>query len=503
MSTKRKQDTTRASLGTKFLNHNLEKLNGRGILHWDGKIFKKLKHTGTSAERVAILVEQDGEDILLGVPTVNEGNAEVIAAEIIALLAENNIDPSLIIGLVFDTTSVNSGYISGVVIRLQKEFGRSLLQLACRHHIAELVCGAACTVAYGETESPKETCYVSFAEAWDDIIKDQYQLPAIKGRFLNNQLKDEVLTFLQAFLGSESKTLIRDDYKELVLLAILLLGGSRSDGIKIFAPEAQHHARWMAAVIYTIKIALFAHQLTDVFEKWYLDMVVDLAVFLVLFYVKYWLCCTSPSDAPILDLEFLQLLEKASSKVSNDNFNKFIEASLNKLKVHLWYLSERLVPLAFFSTQVDDKNKSNMAKEMIRYERIEAAGTQDMPTLGIGANFSSLKLKQFVGSDSWTFFKLIGVEPTFLYIPVSDWERNDVYLDIKKFVKSINVVNDCAERALGTMTAFHADRITRSEEQRQHLMQVVTEARKRQQALLKHQNDERCTKAIIKKVKYD
>ena len=40
MSTKRKRDTTRASLGTKFLNHNLEKLNGRGILHWDGKIFK-------------------------------------------------------------------------------------------------------------------------------------------------------------------------------------------------------------------------------------------------------------------------------------------------------------------------------------------------------------------------------------------------------------------------------------------------------------------------------
>lgn len=64
---------------------------------------------------------------------------------------------------------------------------------------------------------------------------------------------------------------------------------------------------------------------------------VDLAVFLVLFYVKYWLCCTSPSDAPILDLEFLQQLEKASLKVSDEKNNKIIEASLNKLKVHLWY----------------------------------------------------------------------------------------------------------------------------------------------------------------------
>ena len=42
-----------------------------------------------------------------------------------------------------DTTSVNSGYISGVAVRLEDAFGKSLLQFACRHHISELVCGAA------------------------------------------------------------------------------------------------------------------------------------------------------------------------------------------------------------------------------------------------------------------------------------------------------------------------------------------------------------------------
>ena len=107
-----------------------------------------------------------------------------------------------IIGLVFDTTSVNSGYISGVVIRLEEELGQSLLQLACRHHVAELICGAACTVVYGQTESSKETCYVTLTDAWVDII---YQLPQIKGRFLT-QLKKEVLCFLQNFLDSESQT---------------------------------------------------------------------------------------------------------------------------------------------------------------------------------------------------------------------------------------------------------------------------------------------------------
>ena len=69
MNTKRKRDAVK-DLGTKFLNANLEKINKGRILHWDGKIFKKLTHVGKSQERVAILIEQNGEDILLGIPTV-------------------------------------------------------------------------------------------------------------------------------------------------------------------------------------------------------------------------------------------------------------------------------------------------------------------------------------------------------------------------------------------------------------------------------------------------
>ena len=52
-------------------------------------------------------------------------------------------------------TRVNSGCISGIVVNCEKELCQSLLQLAC-HHIAELVCGAACAVVYGETESSKK-----------------------------------------------------------------------------------------------------------------------------------------------------------------------------------------------------------------------------------------------------------------------------------------------------------------------------------------------------------
>ena len=211
----------------------------------------------------------------------------------------------------------------------------------------------------------------------------------------------------------------------------------------------------------------------------FLDSCNQLAVFLVLFYVKYWLCCTSAPDAPISDFDFLKLLEKAKLSIKNEQMIQFIEASYNKMKQHLWYLSERLVPLAFFSKRVDDKNKSEMSKEILRYEGVQPIGTRDMHIPQDGVKFTSMKMKQFIGSDSWTFFDLIGIVPSFLKLPVSKWHDDDSYQQIKEYVLCLNVVNDCAERALGVMTEFHMDKITTSEDQRQHLIQVVKETRSR------------------------
>ena len=49
-----------------------------------------------------------------------------------------------------DTTSLNSGVCSGVgvAVLLEKAFGNKLLLLACRHHVKELLCGAAASIIY-------------------------------------------------------------------------------------------------------------------------------------------------------------------------------------------------------------------------------------------------------------------------------------------------------------------------------------------------------------------
>jgi len=52
----------------------------------------------------------------------------------------------------------------------------------------------------------------------------------------------------------------RDDYRELLELTIIYLGGRPSRGMHFMQLGALHRARWMARVIYAIKIRLFCSQ---------------------------------------------------------------------------------------------------------------------------------------------------------------------------------------------------------------------------------------------------
>ena len=55
----------------------------------------------------------------------------------------------------------------------------------------------------------------------------------------------------------------------------------------------------------------------------------------------------------------------------------------------------------------------------------------------------------------------------------------DSYLSLKEVVLPIRVVNYCAEKSLGLVTDYYVDSITRSEEQKFHLYQMVIELRLR------------------------
>ena len=236
----------------------------------------------------------------------DEANAENESQHIMKILMDYNVRISNIAALVFDTTSLNTGNKQGIVLRLETQFGRSLLQLGYRHHIYELVCGASCSVVYGSGTGPTEPLFKKLKDIWDSLDKQSYssiEIPRSQRKLL--LLVEQVVTFLQDWISNSSKIKLRHDYLELATLTLLFLGGTLPESIKnttIKDPGAIHHARWMSKAIYTMKIALFRNQLEEIYEE-DLDNIVSLAIFLSVFYTKAWLTCTDAAAAPSNDLE--------------------------------------------------------------------------------------------------------------------------------------------------------------------------------------------------------
>ena len=157
---------------------------------------------------------------------------------------------------------------------------------------------------YGESESPYEVVFKSFAGVWGKVNVEDYRTFQSSNRKLSSAQKS-ARDFLQNWLQNSSN--IREDYKKLIELAILFLGGTFDSSYKFTfkAPGAFHHARWMARIIYTIMIAIFGHQLADnpeFTQECDLNRIWSLAAFLCIYYVKYWFLSPNLTDAAINDL---------------------------------------------------------------------------------------------------------------------------------------------------------------------------------------------------------
>ena len=64
------------------------------------------------------------------------------------------------------------------------------------------------------------------------------------------------LSLLRVTLESQP----RNDNEEFLELVIIFLGSVPERGIQFMAPGATHHARWVAKVIYSLKICMFREQ---------------------------------------------------------------------------------------------------------------------------------------------------------------------------------------------------------------------------------------------------
>jgi hypothetical protein len=440
-------------------------------VHWDGKMLPDLtgKTCRDTVDRLAVLVSGGGIIKLLGVPKLQSSTGAAQAEAVFELLTSwDIIDKICFMG--FDTTASNTGWEKGTCVLLQQKLNKKLIGLPCRHHVLEIVVGKIFDGLIGPSTGPNISLFQRFSDCWPKLNKSMHE-SGIQESHINNRLqadKEEIVSFINEQLSEFQP---RDDYRELLTLSLLFLGVQTAEHkpIKIRAPGAVHRARWMAKIIYSLKIYLFRSQFN--LKKKELTALRELNVFVIKIYLKFWFTAQSSVMAPKNDLELIKLLKDFEEE--NETVSKI---ALKSFSNHLWYLDERLVALSFFDDRVTDEVKCSMTENLsIGESEDESKG---LPRVKFNDTIFFKDLPDFVNRNTLKFFELLNIPHEFLLQDPPSWAENENYLRAKQLIQQIKVVNDVAERGVALITEYNSVATTQ-EDQKQFLLQVVEDHRRR------------------------
>lgn len=339
-------------------------------VHWDGKLLPGLDVRSSKEERLPILISFEEKEQLLAVPKLESSSGQDQAKAVLNALYDWNLEDKVQI-MCCDTTASNTGRLKGACVLLEQKLDRELLLFACRHHVYELVLKCVFeTKIHQITNSPDIPMFKKFRDSWNTINSAAIETHShiVTQHFCNTKIK-ELLTFYNEEL---QKSIVRDDYRELIELSIIFLGGDSEKKIKIRPPGAMHQARWMARAIYCLKICLLQSQFKiSAKDKRALQ---DICLFIAVVYVKSWLGCSLAVKAPNQDLSFLKRLKEY------ETINKEIsQAALKKFSQHLWYLSEEITVLSLFDDEVDEATKRSIVENLQR-ESLYDSGKRYIPS---------------------------------------------------------------------------------------------------------------------------
>lgn len=437
------------------------------VVHWDGTILPDLSGN-ESVDRLPVIVSGKMEDKLLGVPKLQSGTGEAQASAVFRILNDWHIADK-VVGMSFDTTSVNTGAHNGTCVLLEKKLKKNLLHLACRHHVFEIIISAVFKHCMGPSSGPDILLYKRFKKAWANLDVSKYE-PGVKNKSVLSAVENEkeaAIEFALKQLGREANQ-PRDDYREFLELVLIFLGYVPPRGVRFMAPGAVHHARWMAKILYAFKVYMFRKQfhLTAREEKG----LREITVFVINIYFRAWFTAPLPLSAPRRDLDLLQRL------VNYKEENLLVaQVALQKLTGHLWYLSEELIALAFFDSKVSLQCKKKMVKSLKQRDSNEKnfkrAQLQDVHKC------LELKLHDFVSKRTMVFFNCLGISTEFLKEDPETWENLADYKQGLHTVRQFKVVNDNAERGVALIQAYNTS-LTKDEDQKQYLLQVIEQHRK-------------------------
>ena len=160
--------------------------------------------------------------------------------------------------------------------------------------------------------------------------------------------------------------------------------------------SATHHARWIGACLYILKMLICNKHFT-------LGPKQQIDVLMFSFYMVYihffWMSCTRMADTPFLTLSLYKPLEDWLAR----NL-KGAKAAQKKVDLLTDYLTGRSVILALASEKVSEEMKEAMAAALKTHDP-QAHVEMGKPTMP-GIDEDS-RLEDFVTEESWLFFQVI------------------------------------------------------------------------------------------------
>ena len=445
----------------KHLREMFGEINLRGItVHWDGAMLPTLDKK--TVERLPVVISCNGVRKLLGIPAIPSSSGSDQALAIFATLEEWNLTDH-VEALCCDTTSSNTGRLQGACVLLEQRIERDLLYFPCRHHIYEIVLRGVFELKMPKTTGPNIQLFKKFQNSWPEINKNNY-IPGTHDDYVLKHIND-IQKKIEIFKNYTKMSHPRDDYKELLELAIIFLGGIPLGGISFKMPGAFHHARWMAKIIYTLKIFIFRNEFPLNQEEY--SSIRDTCVFLINIYIEPWILTPMAAMAPRVDLEFIKNI------IHYKNVNEEIsDVALKKIVNHLWYLSPENAALSFFDKKVSVETKRSMVQALQNVNNNNNYKRYMTTTIEI-KNLANLEIQHFVSSESNNFFKRFNINSDFLLIDPALWETNNNYIEAIGIITKLEVVNDVAERAVKLMKDYNLT-LCKNEEEKQFILQIVT-----------------------------
>ena len=82
-----------------------------------------------------------------------------------------------------------------------------------------------------------------------------------------------------------------------------------------------------------------------------------------------------------------------------------------------------------------------------------------------------VSLANFIGERSWLLFQRLETDTDWLYTPAVEWPQSESYQSFCCAVRSLKVVNDCAERSIKDVT--DSVNYARDGDQRRHAIIVA------------------------------